>query len=99
MSVEQVLNFFRHLRHIVKNHREVDEFIAEIERSPFSLMEFFQPFAGDCDGRVSLSHGYSIAEFGRKASFKFVFFSVDSSLGKLMLTAIFIDHDDDADLR
>ena len=47
----------------------------------------------------SLSHGYSIAECGRKASFKFVFFSVDSSLGKLMLTAIFIDHDDDADLR
>ena len=75
MSVEQVLNFFRHLRHIVKNHREVDEFVAEIERSPFSLMEFFQPFAADCDGLVSLSHRNSIAEFSRKASFISLFYA------------------------
>ena len=76
MSVEQVLNFFRYLGDVVKNHREVDEFIAEIERSPFSLMEFFQPFAADCDGRVSLSHRNSIAEFRGIASFISLFCAI-----------------------
>ena len=95
MIVQSLLDFLSHGWDIREKTREVAQVIAEMPSGILLAVELREVLAGDGDGFFRLSHGNSIAEFRVKRSFKFVFFSVDSSLGKLMLAAIFIDHDDD----
>jgi len=94
VGVQSLLDFLSHRWDITEKASEIAQVIAEMPCRVHLLGHLMEAGFGDGDGVGCLSHGNSLNYFWVKREFYFRFSSVNPSLRKLMLAAIFIKHDD-----
>ena len=95
VGVQSFLDLLLHFRDITEKASEIAQVIAEMPCRVHLLGHLMEAGFGDGDGVGCLSHGNSLNYFWVKREFYFRFSSVNPSLRKLMLAAIFIEDDDE----